>query len=383
MRALISPALAITILAGVASPATAQTSPTTLEVVTDYPAVTVQAGDTVRFDLAVRAPDRQRVDLDIVDAPTGWDATMRGGGFVIDGVTASPDSPPPVELEVAIPASAAPDTYELVVVGRNGTQTDRLPLSVTVADRPVGGILLAADFASLRGRPSDTFRYDLQVTNQTPDEITLAFDGTGPDGWVVTAGPASEQRASTVTVAPGDSESVSVEANPPPGTAAGSYDIVVSATGGGQSGSFTLTAEVTGQASIELVTPDGRLDLSGNPGERVETTLLVVNDGTAPLEGVTMSADEPTDWTVEFDPEEIPMVPAGETQPVTVLVQPAGDAVAGDYALGVTARAGSDSSDVPYRYTIETSLWWGAIGIGIIAVAFLVLFGVFRRFGRR
>lgn len=386
VRRLIAVAIVIiATLALLAPPAAGQERPlpTRMQVVTDYPAVTVQSGDTITFDLEVVAPTRQPVELVVVDAPSDWELTLRGGGFVIDGVTADPADPPAAELEVAIPPTAAPQTYRFGVEGRNGTAVDRLDLSVTVADRPVGGIQLSTDFPTLRGRPADTFRYDLDITNQTPEEITFAFDGQGPEGWVVTAGPASEQRASTVTVAAGDSESVRVEADPPADTPAGTYDIVVNATGGGQSGSFTLTAEVTGQPSLELVTANGRLDLSGNPGSEIETTVLVVNDGSAPLEDVRLSADEPAEWTVEFEPEEIPQVPGGQSVPITIRIQPAGNAVAGDYALGVTARAGGESSDIAYRYSIETSLWWGAIGIVIILGAFVVLFAVFRRFGRR
>lgn len=371
-----------------ATPATAHaTAPppdAVLQITTDYPSVSAQAGDTVTFELEVLSPRRSEVDLAVVDAPDGWETTMRGGGFEIDAVTAAPDSAPTFDLEVIVPPSAEPDTYRFAVDARSRDgDRDRVDLAVTVADRPVGGIQLATEFASLRGRASDTFRYDLQVTNQTPDEITLAFDGRGPDGWTVTAGPASEARASTVTIEAGASETVRVEADPPTDTAAGSYEIVVTANGGGQSGSFTLTAQVTGQPSIQLVSPNDRLDVTGNAGDDNIVTVIIANDGSAPLEDVTLSADPPSDWNVEFDPAEISFVDAGMTKTVTVTITPAGNAVTGDYALGISARAGGETADLAYRYTVETSRWWGAIGIAIIVAAFVVLFGVFRRFGRR
>ncbi|MFQ5557191.1 MAG: NEW3 domain-containing protein [Acidimicrobiales bacterium] len=268
-------------------------------------------------------------------------------------------------------------------MARGDGEADELDLAITVADRPIGGITLSTDFAGLRGRPGDTFRYDLQITNQTPDEITFAFDGRGPQGWSVTAGPASEQRASTVTVAAGDSESVRVEADPPANTAAGTYEIVVTANGGGQSGSFVLSAEITGRPSVELITTSGRLDLSGNAGDETETTVLVVNDGTAPLEEVRLSADEPADWTVTFEPDQIPLIGAGASEEVIVRITPSGDAVAGDYAIGVTARGEGETSEIAYRYTVATSRWWGAVGILIIVAALVLLLAVFRRFGRR
>lgn len=86
---------------------------------------------------------------------------------------------------------------------------------------------------------------------------------------------------------------------------------------------------------------------------------------------------------MEFEPEQIASVGAGESVPVTVRIQPAGNAVAGDYAVGITASAGGETSDLAIRYTVETSRWWGALGIAVIVVAFVILFFVFRRFGRR
>lgn len=363
--------------------ALAAAPPPGLQITTDFPSITTEAGDTVTFDLEVLAPTPTPVTLEVSGVPDGWEATLRGGGFVIGGVTAAPESPPVAELELVVPPEAEPDTYAIGVRAAGGSDSTTLDLSVTVADRPVGGILLTTDFASLRGRPSDTFQYDLQITNQSPQEITFAFDGQGPEGWTVTAGPASEERASTVTVEAGGSESVRVEANPPANAAAGSYDLLVTANGGGLTGSFALTAEITGQPEIELTTATQRLDLSGGAGKVRESTLVVVNSGTAPLEEVALSADAPTDWTVEFEPAELPTVAAGASEQVTVRVEPAANAVAGDYAIGVTARSGSDTAEVAYRFTVETSRWWGAVGVAVIVAAFVVLFVVFRRYGRR
>ena len=46
------------------------------------------------------------------------------------------------------------------------------------------------------------------------------------------------------------------------------------------------------------------------------------------------------------------------------------DAVAGDYALTVRSSAGSQSSNVDLRYTLEGSRTLGFVAIGVIVVAF-------------
>ena len=68
---------------------------------------------------------------------------------------------------------------------------------------------------------------------------------------------------------------------------------------------------------------------------------------------------------------------------MTAIIKPAKDAVAGDYTLTVRSSAGSESSNVDLRYTLQGSRTLGFVAIGVIVVAFLALAGVFVRFGRR
>ena len=47
------------------------------------------------------------------------------------------------------------------------------------------------------------------------------------------------------------------------------------------------------------------------------------------------------------------------------------------------ANGKGDSNSADFRITVATSSLWGIAGVGIIAVAFLVLIGAVARFGRR
>ena len=48
---------------------------------------------------------------------------MRGGGFVVHGVTTDPDTPPKATLELDVPADAAAGTYPITVTGQGQTGT--------------------------------------------------------------------------------------------------------------------------------------------------------------------------------------------------------------------------------------------------------------------
>jgi uncharacterized membrane protein len=47
------------------------------------------------------------------------------------------------------------------------------------------------------------------------------------------------------------------------------------------------------------------------------------------------------------------------------------------------ANAKGDSTTADFRVTVTTSTVWGVVGLGVIAVALLVLLGAVARFGRR
>lgn len=350
---------------------------------TPYSGVVVQPGSVVDLDVEVRAPSTQPVAL-TVEAPEGWRTVLRGGGFVVTGVTAGPDEPASVQLEVTVPADVSAGTHQIVVTGSGPAGTGSLTTDLTVQAEVDSGIAVAADFPSLRGGPDDTFSYTLTITNNTPEEQSFNFSPRGPSGWEVTASPQAEAQANTVTIEPGGTANVDVTATPAANTPEGDYPINVEVVAAnGATGSIELTAQVTGTAQLELATADGQLNASGQAGDTSSETLVVANTGTAPLEAVQLSATPPGDWEVTFEPSTVESVPAGGSAQVTARIRPASDSVAGDYIVSVQATSGSSSSQIDVRYSVETSSLVGWIAGAVIVAAVVVLFAVYRRFGRR
>ncbi|MGH2811038.1 MAG: NEW3 domain-containing protein, partial [Actinomycetota bacterium] len=207
--------------------------------------------------------------------------------------------------------------------------------------------------------------------------------GAPLQGWTVTAHPSAEQQASTVKVEGGGSATLTVEANPPDAIAAGKYNIKVRAEAGPKSAETTLVAEITGNAKIEVTTPNERLNTDAVAGRARKLTLLIKNDGTTALKGVTMSGSPPGEWKVTFDPEKITEIRAKGSATTEATITPSGDAVAGDYTLTVTASAEGSSDDAELRVTVKTSGFLGLVGLVVIAGAVYMLLRVFGRFGRR
>lgn len=367
-----------------AVPAAAATPPTALTITTPYPTIDTQPGSTVTFDLTVASPVVESVDLSVGGLPDSWKATLRGGGFVVHTVTASPDTPPKTSLEVDVPPDAAPGPYSITVDGVAQSGTVSLSITLNIAQQVDNAIAVSADFPSLSGAPDSDFTYNLTITNNTPEEQTFTFAPTGPQGWTVTASPTAEARAATVTIAAGAKGQLQVKATPPTTAEEGSFDIEVAvAAANGATGSIKLTAEVTGTPKLAVTTSDQRLDTSGTADSEKRVPLIVSNTGTAELTNVQLAGTAPSGWEISFDPKTIASVRPGDTAQVTAIIKPGSNAVAGDYAMTIRASAGSQSANIDLRFALKSSRTIGVVAIIVIVLAVAALIGVFVRFGRR
>jgi uncharacterized membrane protein len=354
-----------------------------LTVTTPYPAVAVAPGSDVNFELSVLTAAAGRVDLVVEGVPEGWTATLRGGGFVVDGVQTTAGEPATVTLDVTVPAEAT-GSGDLVVRATSGALTTELPLTIRIEPEAAGDVTLTTDFPQLRGPSDSTFRFTLDLANDTPEDLTFAINAEAPAGWEATAQVTGQDQAASAIVEAGSNVGLEVEVTPPENVAAGTVPITVTAASGGRSVTAELAIEITGSFAMTLTTPDGRLNVNGNAGSQIRQTLVVTNTGTAPLEGVTLNAPtRPNGWTVTFEPATVPPVPPNGTQQVTAIIQPTGDAIAGDYQVSIEATTEAATASQQFRVTVETSLLWGLIGVALIVVVLAGLWFVFQRYGRR
>jgi uncharacterized repeat protein (TIGR01451 family) len=142
--------------------------------------------------------------------------------------------------------------------------------------------------------------------------------------------------------------------------------------------------EIIGSYKLTLTTPDSRLSTHGTAGSAIRQTLVVKNDGTAPLDNVKFTSSPPTGWKVTFEPADtLATVAPQSTGQVTAVMTPSGDAIAGDYVVSFTARNDQANASQDIRVTVETSLLWGLVGVALIVAVLGGLYWVFRTYGRR
>ena len=380
-------ATAAVLLAGLVPAATAADA---FAVTTPYPSIAVAPGSSASFDLTISAPTEGTVDLTVSGAPTGWKATLHGGGLVINSVTAAPGKPGTARLDVTVPGDTTTTKANMTIDARMGSSHTTLAIAVSVDAAVAGDITISTAADTLTGSVDSPFSFDLTVQNGSAEDQTVSATATGPAGWTVTT-KLSQANAASIVVKAGSSTTVTVTATPPSDAVAGKSDIAVTVTAGSKTIPGTLHVQITGSFSMSLATPNDLVSAHGPAGSGTAQQVIVKNTGSGDLTNVKMTATTPTNWKVTFDQDTIPTIPAGNQVAVNATITPSGDAVTGDYKVTINAATTADqasgasatNSDLAMTFTVETSPLWLLAGLALIVVIILALFYVFRTYGRR
>ncbi len=361
-----------------------------LEMTTDFPSVVADPGATVRFPISVTTDTPERVDLTVTGLPDGWETSLRGAGSTIAAVFTSSNPEVAGEIsaeftaEVTLPDTVGAGSNQVVIEGRSATGATRLALDIVTEEQQPGAVSLEADFPNLQGSTSASFRFTLTLINQTNSQLTFGLESDAPAGWAVDARPTGEAQASTAIVDAGAEAQVQVTVEPPSDAPAGENAITVRAVSGSFVAEAPLSVEITGSFAMSLDTSDGRLSARVPVGTPTVLNLLIENNGTAPITGLTLSSTPPQGWTVTFSPETIDEIPpGGAPATATATITSASDALAGDYVITIRANSDDASDSIEIRTTVETSPLGYLIGIAVLVAVAIGLFVVFQRYGRR
>jgi uncharacterized membrane protein len=365
----------------------AQDTPKGLFLTTDYPSQTVRAGEvtTIRLKLTNAGLPPEPVALAVRDVPAGWKIDILGAGQPVAAAMPGVNQDVSLQLRVDVPKDAKPGSNKIVLSAKGPiAQAVELPVTLTVGNEAPAKLSIKSRLPSLRGTPRSSFEYTVTVGNDSGKDLTVALSAQAPANFQVTftEGYGSNE-ISSIPIEAGQTKDIKVKVTPPRDVKAGDYPVLIRVAAEGATAELRVTLQVSGQGRLALSTRDGRLSGEAEVGKPSTFTLVLSNDGTAPVEEVEMSGTVPTNWKVEFNPKTIPSIAPNEKKEVQVVVTPSDKAIAGDYVASFRANARGESASADFRITVTTSTLWGAVGIGIIAVALLVLLGAVARFGRR
>jgi uncharacterized membrane protein len=243
---------------------------------------------------------------------------------------------------------------------------------------------LKPQLPALRGSPTSSFEFRIDVTNNSPTDALFNLGAQLPPGFTATFKRGFDSAEITgVPIAAGKTETVSLSVKPGTDAAAGDYPIKFAVLAGDLSASADLGIQITGSPAVSLEGPEQRLSGDTVAGQPTTLNFTVASSGTAPAQNLKLSASPPSGWKVEFSPAEIPALDSAATQDVAVTITPSEKAIAGDYMVPIRVAADGASGSVSFRATVNTSTQWGIVGLIVIAAALLVLVVAVMRYGRR
>jgi uncharacterized membrane protein len=358
-----------------------------LFVTTPYPTLTVRTGETKTLDVSVhnfKLPP-QLLQLSLPQAALGWKTQILGGGQPVGAVEVGPDAEAPLQLRLEPPKEAKEGDYHFTVEAKNGRYDATLPITVTIGKEVPAKLKLTTNFPALRGSATTAFKYTVTVANDSGRDATVNLSADTPKNFQVNFTQSyGSQQITSVPIKAGASTDVDASLTLPQDAKAGDYKLQLVAKTAAASASLPVSLTIVGQPQLAVSGLGGRLSGDAYAGRPSQLTVVLRNDGSAPARDIALSASTPEDWTSSFSPKKVAELAPGGHQEVKVTLTPSDKAIAGDYQTTITAdSAGGLDQSANFRITVLTSTLWGAVAIGIIAAALLVVVFAVARFGRR
>ncbi len=383
-------ALALTLLASCAMAESLDTAPAAepyIELSTQYPALTVKAGDSLTFDLDLDnySGVSQDITLSVAEIPEGWEGTFSAGSNQVSVVHVKNQATnSEVSFAVDVPLETADGEYIIRLAAQGEDFADEMEIALTVSAEEIGESSFTAEYPSQEGDATTDFTFSATLINNTLSTQNYSFTSNAPSGWQVSFQPSGESTSvAALDVEARTTQAMDISVTPPENVEAGTYEIPVTATSVNESMPITLSVTITGSYGLTLSTPSGRLSLDAYANQESAVQLSLTNTGNSDLTNVNLTSSAPTGWTVRFANETIDIIEAGATVETTMYITPGEDAMSGDYATTVTARNSDANDSVDFRITVKTETIWGLTGIGVIVLLAVVIGIVMRKYGRR
>lgn len=394
-------AAAVLMLALALSPvAAAQEAQRSVILSSTFTNVTVEKDQAITLPVQIRNMGKtdELVDITIESAPSGWDAQLASAeygkpmgvrGMYLTPYEPSPDiAPPTIYFKTQAPSTAQPGDYQFVLKLASQDKIVQSSLTITIGVvgtvTTSGGATMTTTYPTLSGPSGSALKFSVNLANDGSEATSFDLSADLPSSWNVGFSPAYEStRVSTIRLDAGSSRGIDITITPPQTVTPGEYPFTVTATWNEGQVSADMKAVITGTYQLLIGTPTGVLNAEATAGHETHVSILAYNYGSADLGVTNLSSSKPDGWTVTFNPNRLDSIKAGEIREIDVAIKPAGNAIAGDYTVGIQAYGDRASANMDLRVTVGRSSSWGWIGLGIVVAVIAGMVGVFWRVGRR
>jgi uncharacterized membrane protein len=326
----------------------------------------------------------ERLALSVNGVPSGWTATLLGGGQPVAAAMPATDSSVSLSLRLDVPKDAPMGTQTITVAAQGNTTNLELPIAVTLAKDLPAKLTLTPQLPELRGTSKSSFEYQLGIKNDSGKKLTVSLSAQAPQNFDTSfTEQYGTQELNAVPVDAGQTKDVKLKVTPPNTAAAGDYKVTARVAAEDASATSDLEMTITGQPRLDISGREGLVSTRASAGKETSVPVVITNTGTAPADDVELTGSAPSGWKITFDPKTVDRIAPNDNKEVQALITPTEKAIAGDYVTTIRAAARGETASTNFRVTVTTSTMWGIAGVGIVGIALLIMVGAVARFGRR
>ena len=273
----------------------------------DYPAVTLRPGETSTVTLRLHNYDLapERLALSVAGVPTGWTATLMGGGQPVAAAMPATNASVSLELRLDVPKNAAVGTQTLTVTATGGTT------KAAAADRGHAGQGSAgqADGDAAASRTARHLEVELRVSAQHQERQRQEADRQPVRASAAefrrllhraVRQPGAQRRADRCRPDQGrEAQSARRRTRPRPAptrSSRGSRPRTPRRRA-------DLALDITGQPKLDISGREGLVSTRASAGKETTVPVVITNTGTAPADDVELCGSAPSGWKVTFDPK--------------------------------------------------------------------------------
>src|SRR5690348_581380 len=263
----------------------------------DYPAVTLRPGETSTISLRLQNYNMtpERLALSLNGVPSGWTATLLGGGQPVAAAMPAANSSVALSLRLDVPKNAPMGTQTVTVAAQGSATNLQLPINVTLAKDLPAKLTLTPQLPDLRGTSKSSFEYQLSIKNDSGKKLTVSLSAQAPQNFDTSfTEQYGTQELKAVPVDAGQSKDVKLKVTPPNTAGAGKYKVVARVAAEETSATADLGLDITGQPKLLLSGREGLISMRAAAGKEQTVPIVVTNTGTAPAEDVELSGSGPS-----------------------------------------------------------------------------------------
>src|ERR1700744_2055559 len=224
-----------------------------LYLMTDYPAVTVRPGTTSNIPLRLQnyGLGPERYQLSVSGVPTGWTATILGGGQPVAAAMPAPDASVALQLRLDVPANTDLSEQTLTVKAAGQDNQASLPVDVALAKELPAKLTVESKRPELKGSSQSNFEYTPTNKTDSGPNLTASFAANAPSNFETSFTEAyGTQELSSIPIDAGQSKDIKLKVRPPSTTTAGHFPVTVTVNAEDASAKADVALDIVGQPDL-------------------------------------------------------------------------------------------------------------------------------------